>query len=355
MYERIKFEFNLPTTARQYLEEASDDYPNKSLPGYPTVQAGNASGAQDVLMPRLIYDIWPYYVPYYPLYSNIISPGLCGSQSAATISTSSLYAETQPIQMSNVSSAPVYHRQLKLKQSQVDANCINKSVVGSILTPEELDRKIRDQIYQHRHLLEDCVSRSRSESRSRSRSHSRSRSACGRADTAHTTTTVTKCHNCHCGCLNTNVDENSHVHDDVNQYDNTHYQAYREKVNDLYRQCKHNHMSRSKSVTFSENDLSNKFNQHHHHAHNHDHSIDYDSDYDDYVKFRQIPKKKKNSTKKSVYYTSKSSIIRFVYPIFKSSLIPQSEIIDCLLSSLGIFFSGNLKFETRTQNPFTFL
>ncbi len=28
MYERIKFEMNLPSTARKYLEEYNDDFPN---------------------------------------------------------------------------------------------------------------------------------------------------------------------------------------------------------------------------------------------------------------------------------------------------------------------------------------
>jgi hypothetical protein len=78
MYDRIQFELNLPSTARAYLEEYNDDYPNNSLPGYPC-HGSNSSvnkSVESVIMPRMVYDIWPYFVPFYPLYSNTLYPAI---------------------------------------------------------------------------------------------------------------------------------------------------------------------------------------------------------------------------------------------------------------------------------------
>ena len=84
MHDRIKFELQLPSAARKYLEDHSEDYPNHSLPGYPTNMLALAS--ESVVMPRMVYDIWPYFVPFYPLYSNILYPAL----SAAAVQLNTL-------------------------------------------------------------------------------------------------------------------------------------------------------------------------------------------------------------------------------------------------------------------------
>jgi len=75
MYDRLKFEINLPLTARKYLEEFVDDYPVNSLPGYP--KANMKMDMDSVVMPRMVYDIWPYFVPFYPMYTNILYPATC--------------------------------------------------------------------------------------------------------------------------------------------------------------------------------------------------------------------------------------------------------------------------------------
>ena len=150
MYERIGFELNLPTTARKYLEEYNDDYPNNSLPGYPTNI--RSKPVDSVVMPRMIYDIWPYFVPFYPLYQNILYPAINNSHSPMSISTSTL-----PSVSSTSSITPNYYRQIRSKPAHVNADCLNRSVVGTTLTPDELDRKIRDQIYNNRHLFKTRI------------------------------------------------------------------------------------------------------------------------------------------------------------------------------------------------------
>ena len=45
-----------------------------------------ALASDTVVMPRMVYDIWPYFVPFYPLYSNIFYPTL----NAATVQLNTL-------------------------------------------------------------------------------------------------------------------------------------------------------------------------------------------------------------------------------------------------------------------------
>ena len=193
VYDRIKFEFNLPSTARKYLEDYNDEYPHKSLPGCPSLKSlkqhsGGGSSESCVVMPRMIYDIWPYYVPFYPLYSNILySASSSSSSSSSTLSDSNSKAllnehnaslpQTFSLSMSNGVSGQtqtaVYGRQIKAKPAVVSADCVNRSVIGSYLTAEQLDAKIRLQIQNHRHLLDKGHhSRSRSRTRKSSSPHS---------------------------------------------------------------------------------------------------------------------------------------------------------------------------------------
>ncbi len=165
VYEKIKFELNLPSTARQYLDESN-------LPGYPETVTYNHkmihATIESVVMPRLIYDIWPYYVPHCPLYSNVIFPYQNRTTKINSLDMNSLIQNSLP-----QTNLPVYHRQIKSKEPVVDAQAVNQSIIGSLLTPNELNRRINQQIDQHRSLLNNHDSRSCSRSRSRSRSKSR--------------------------------------------------------------------------------------------------------------------------------------------------------------------------------------
>ena len=164
VYDRIKFEFNLPSTARKYLEDYNDEYPHKSSPGCPYLKSlkqhsggGSSSSSEScVVMPRMIYDIWPYYVPFYPLYSNILysaPSSLSGNNIKALPNEHN--ASTFSLSTSNgVGQTAVYGRQIKAKPAVVSADCVNRSVIGSYLTAEQLDAKIRLQIQNHRHLLD---------------------------------------------------------------------------------------------------------------------------------------------------------------------------------------------------------
>jgi hypothetical protein len=288
MYERVRFEFNLPSTARQYLEETAENYPAKSLPGYPNFQPKGENAA--ALMPRLIYDIWPFYVPDYTLTS------LVGGTTNTRVSVQQQPATT------------TYHRQLKLKHSNVDAESMNRSVIDSMLTPDELDRKIREQIYNNRHLLE-----------------MRPASALGPATT--TTTTVHHVHHksprspsrethsvesCHCNCgrsrtggLGESVKivhdghQQHHSSESDNRFTNKFYEAYRNNIQELYHDCAHSrshspaNMLRSKSVTFIDSENHDHSHSHHHH-HGHPH---YESVYYETTPRKEIIKKSVKSKK----------------------------------------------------------
>lgn len=207
MFERIKFEFNLPSTARQYLEEFNEEYPLKSLPGYP-VKANQAPGQDYVIMPRMIYDIWPYFVPFYPLYSNLIYPTLTG----CNVETTS-FLSTMP------TTAPVYYRSIKSNPAVVDAESINKSIIGSQLTPDQLDEKIRLQIQNNRHLL--------------------------RSDSPEIEQNKNFCHK---HAIQHHFGHEDHIKEQSNKY----YEEYLEKIKKLYDDARNEHRScsRSKSVSF---------------------------------------------------------------------------------------------------------
>ena len=149
MHDRIKFELNLPSTARQYLDEFNEDYPNNSLPGYPTNQT--LTTLESVVMPRMVYDIWPYYVPFYPLYSNILYPAL--NQCPSDQQQLKVLNETLNSLPNATSMTPNYFRQIKSNPASVNADCMNRSIVGSSLTPCELDKKIQQQIHHNQHLI----------------------------------------------------------------------------------------------------------------------------------------------------------------------------------------------------------
>lgn len=206
MFERIKFELNLPSTARQYLEEFNEEYPLKNLPGYPLKV--NGSPSQDhVIMPRMIYDIWPYFVPFYPLYSNLIYPTLAGS------------AETTSFLSTMPTTAPVYYRSIKSNPAVVDAESMNKSIIGSRLTPGQLDEKIRLQIRNNRHLL-----------RSNSPEIERCNNLCQKSVSPH----------------------HFHSEEHIKEQSNKYYEEYLEKIKKLYddARIKHRSGSLSNSVSF---------------------------------------------------------------------------------------------------------
>lgn len=160
MHDRIKFELNLPSTARKYLEEYNDDYPNNSLPGYPTNHV--IAPVDSVVMPRMIYDIWPYFVPFYPLYSNILYPAVNSTLKSEIANLTGDLSNIQNVAINSV--APNYYRQIRSNAPSVNADCLNRSVVGTTMTPDELDRKIKHQIHLNRHLIippsiEPCLPR----------------------------------------------------------------------------------------------------------------------------------------------------------------------------------------------------
>lgn len=148
MHDRIKFELQLPGAARKYLEDYNDDYPNSSLPGYPTNESC-IPACESVVMPRMVYDIWPYFVPFYPLYSNILYPTL---NNTASVQMNSL-TEVMNTMPSTAPMTPNYYRQIRSNPAAVNADCLNRSVVGTTLTPCELDKKIQEQIFKNQHLI----------------------------------------------------------------------------------------------------------------------------------------------------------------------------------------------------------
>lgn len=121
-FDRLKFELNLPSTARQYLENSNEDYPQKSLSGYPCEPL-----IVKPVIPRFIYATWPFYVPYYPACS---------------------YQVTKP-------------NQPRDNGVQVNAKCIkDKTMLGSYeIKTDDLSRKIEEQIKIHEHLLNEIESK----------------------------------------------------------------------------------------------------------------------------------------------------------------------------------------------------
>jgi hypothetical protein len=267
MYERIKFELNLPSTARKYLEEANEDYPYKSLTGYPNLSL-NSVRIESVVMPQLIYDTWPYFVPYYPLYKNILYP-------ASTL------LNVAPIQ-SLLSSTyqPVYGRQIRSKPPAVNSDAMNNSVIGSTLTTEELDAKIRQQVNEHKHLLENrycSASKSRENSpKEDSNSNERSSNCSNNHHNHHSHNHYREKHNQdytkhhahqHHHDHNNNQNHNHHHNHTQNSEESAelsnrnddhkhkYYELYKRLIQELYDDCKNESrtsFTRSKSVTFDD-------------------------------------------------------------------------------------------------------
>jgi hypothetical protein len=151
MFERIRFEINLPTTSRRYLEELNDNYPCDSLPGYPTNQGHKIDC---VVMPRMIYDIWPYFTPFYPQYMQ--QQDLSITTPMAPVVTTQSYTINSPLVMN---SNPFNNRQIQKMSAAVEAATMNSShVIGTNLTTLQLDEKIKQQIFSNQHLLDlsDC-------------------------------------------------------------------------------------------------------------------------------------------------------------------------------------------------------
>ena len=282
VYDRIKFEFNLPSTARKYLEEYNDEYPNKSLPGYPNLLSSKTNQNDCVIMPRMIYDIWPFFVPFYPLYSNILYPTAASSSTTTSSTLSSLLNGSNSIGENNLSlpscssqivsstipTIPAqYGRQIKTKPSAVNADCINRSVIGSYLTPEQLDIKIREQIQSHKHLLdsEHYLTHSRHASRSRSRS----KSCCS----------TNRSNSC-CSCGNESFGYESDQHTRRDRTRSTSAGNHRHHSQSSYHHSpahhhSHSNLLRSKSVTFLD-EHSPRHYSHHHNHHQHSHLCDCD-------------------------------------------------------------------------------
>ncbi|CAF0728052.1 unnamed protein product [Didymodactylos carnosus] len=103
LYERIKFESSMPPSARQFLEIHSVSYPSKLLPGYPSKSSS---------IP-LAYDTWPFFVPLIKSYSKSV-----------------------------------------VNEHSVNSHDLNSLVPDRLMTKDELNRKVDQQIEKHRMLLD---------------------------------------------------------------------------------------------------------------------------------------------------------------------------------------------------------
>jgi hypothetical protein len=113
-YERIKFELAIPSSARQFLQSHSVAYPAKLLPGYPMPET-----------PLTASDNWPFFIP---------------NQQQQTISPVVLVPrQTVP---SSVNSYDVNNLIMSSQQKP-----------ESLITSDELNRKVDQQIKQHWFLL----------------------------------------------------------------------------------------------------------------------------------------------------------------------------------------------------------
>ena len=108
VYDRIKYELNLPSKARKYLEEQEEYMSPKKGVGI--------CGSDHVVMPRMIYDVWPFFVPFYPLHSNI----LYSNSASSLVASSSNPSLSLPLSLAVSTSSssqilvPQYGRQIKV-------------------------------------------------------------------------------------------------------------------------------------------------------------------------------------------------------------------------------------------------
>jgi len=68
--------------------------------------------SQDVVMPRMVYDIWPYFVPFYPLYSNILYPVVNNIQAVTNGSSASFPSGATAL-------TPTYYRPIRTNPASV--------------------------------------------------------------------------------------------------------------------------------------------------------------------------------------------------------------------------------------------
>ena len=243
MFERVKFELNLPSNARKYLEEYSDDFPNKSLvPSYPALTKTNERGIESVVMPRMVYDIWPYFVPFYPIYSKLLYPAI----------NLAPYTTEFNFQMpTSMSLAPTYFRQIRCNQPTVNAECVNKSVIGSVLSPCELDEKIQQQIKKHEHLLRRSIKSRESSPECCTGCHCSKITQPSKSHQHHHHNHQQQQQNYHHQSDFSHSNNNETYNSDENKY----YQFYQKMIQDLYESARMSDNAstrRSKSVTFCE-------------------------------------------------------------------------------------------------------
>ncbi|CAF1001100.1 unnamed protein product [Adineta steineri] len=116
LYERIKFELTIPPTARQFLQNNSVAYPTKLLPGYP--------------MPApfpMTSDHWPFFLP------------------------NQQFQSTSPVVL-------VPHQNIPTSVNSHEVNnliMISQQRPQSLMTSDELNRRVDDQIKQHWFLLDE--------------------------------------------------------------------------------------------------------------------------------------------------------------------------------------------------------
>ena len=263
MFERIKFELNLPSNARKYLEDYNDTFPQQSLPGYPVVSKVNDKSSQSLVMPRMVYDMWPYFVPFYPIYSKLLYP----ARNALPEFKNGIKANSLEFSLPSTTATPSYFRQIRTNRPIVNADCVNQLVIGSNLTPNELDAKIRQQIQKHEHLL-------KASKKNRNPSPKETCAACNcsaclpkQLPPPKPTHNPHDFHNHHHHNHHAVPDPENPINSQISQkshsdhQDNKHYEFYRRMVQDLYDTCREEHFNsrstekkndtrRSKSVTF---------------------------------------------------------------------------------------------------------
>jgi hypothetical protein len=310
MYERIKFELNLPSISRKYLEETTEDYGNKV-----THQANLKTNSwESVIMPRLVYDIWPYYVPFYPLYSNLLYP-----KNLLANSILRQPIDTTPIRMNPTMSEPVYYRQIKLNKPAVEAQTVNKDLFDSnYISVEKLEEKIQKQIEKHQHLLSKSENFANGVQSNKSSSNFDHKSN-ENLNRSRSNKTIIHSHSPHESCdeiknIYKNSGKYSEIEDEENEEikSNKHYQFYKKLIKELYNDMNnddYSKLSRSKSVTFSDESTHRHsscydnpdwtpYSNHHHNHHYHDNKNHHDEETD--VKFA-----KKLNNKNRVVSSSK--------------------------------------------------
>ncbi|CAF1143769.1 unnamed protein product [Rotaria sp. Silwood1] len=116
LYERIKFELAIPPSARQFLQTHSVAYPTVLLPGYPMPAPISVAS-----------DNWPFFIPNQQQQQQTISPVVLAPQQNAPATVNSY--EVNNLIMSS------------------------QQKPQSLMTSDELNRKVDQQIQQHWFLL----------------------------------------------------------------------------------------------------------------------------------------------------------------------------------------------------------